>query len=432
MKKSSTFQIVVLGIFGTLAVAGVLVFALAVSQNTAAQIGSVTVWGTLDQGAWSTVLRQIGEENPALSQVTYVQKDPATYEKELTTALAAGEGPDLFLMRGDAVMRDIGKAFPIPYDVISQDQYQQLFIDATNVYLTPEGIIAMPILVDPLVLYWNRDMLADAGYAAPPALWLDVSPVVRKTTRRDDAGTILKSGIAFGEYRNVNDAKDIVALLILQAGGLLTARDSQGNLIPALSSRVAGASKAGESALAFYTQFANPARDDYSWNRSLPDAQDAFAAGDVALYVGFASERAVIARKNPNLSFAAAPMPQLSKDMNALTTARTYALATARTGARPTTAASVAYTLSGAAPSAALSAALGIPSALRVLLSVSATSTNYMVNNQAIIARTWIDPEPSETSDIFRAMIEDTVSGAVTASEAVQRADQQLGRIIGL
>jgi ABC-type glycerol-3-phosphate transport system substrate-binding protein len=432
MKKSSTFQLIVLGVFGTLAVAGVLVFALAVSQNTAAQIGSVTVWGTLDQGAWSTVLRQIGEENPALSQVTYVQKDPATYEKELTTALAAGEGPDLFIMRNDAVVRDIGKAFPIPYDVISQDQYRQIFIDATNVYLTQDGIIGMPILVDPLVLYWNRDMLADAGYPAPPALWLDVSPVVRKTTRRDDAGTILKSGIAFGEYRNVNDAKDIVALLIMQAGGLLTARDSQGNLTPALSSRVAGASKAGESALAFYTQFANPARDDYAWNRSLPDAQDAFAAGDVALYVGFASERAVIARKNPNLSFAAAPIPQLSKDMNAITTARTYALATSRTGARPTTAASVAYTLSGAAPSAALSAALGIPSSLRALLSVPATSTSYMVNNQAIIARTWVDPEPSETGDIFRAMIEDTVSGAVTASEAVQRADQQLGRVIGL
>lgn len=432
MKKSSTFQLIVLGIFGALAVAGVLVFALAVSQNTAAQIGSVTVWGTLDQGAWSTVLRQIGEENPALSQVTYVQKDPATYEKELTTALAAGQGPDLFIMRGDAVMRDIGKAFPIPYDVISQDQYRQLFIDATNVYLTQDGIIAMPILVDPLVIYWNRDMLADAGYPAPPALWLDVSPLVRKTTRRDDAGTILKSGIAFGEYRNVNDAKDIVALLIMQAGGLLTARDSQGNLVPALSSRVAGASKAGENALAFYTQFANPSRDDYSWNRSLPDAQDAFAAGDVALYVGFASERAVIARKNPNLNFAIAPIPQLSKDMNAITTAHTYALATSRTGTRPTTAASVAYTLSGTAPSSALSSALGMPSALRALLSVPATSTSYMVNNQAIIARTWIDPEPSETGDIFRAMIEDTVSGAVTASEAVQRADQQLGRIIGL
>lgn len=432
MKKSSTFQFIVLGIFGTLAVAGVLVFALAVSKNTAAQIGSVTVWGTLDQGAWSTVLRQIGEDNPALSQVTYVQKDPATYEKELTAALAAGQGPDLFIMRGDAVMRDIGKAFPIPYDVISQDQYRQLFIDATNVYLTQGGITAMPILVDPLVLYWNRDMLADAGYPAPPVLWLDVSPLVRKTTRRDDAGTILKSGIAFGEYRNVNDAKDIVALLIMQAGGLLTAHDSQGNLVPALSSRVGGASKAGESALAFYTQFANPARDDYSWNRSLPDAQDAFAAGDVALYVGFASERAVIARKNPNLNFAIAPIPQLSKDMNAITTARTYALATSRTGARPTTAASVAYTLSGAVPSSALSSALGIPSALRSLLAVPATSTSYMVNNQAIIARTWVDPEPSETGDIFRAMIEDTVSGAVTASEAVQRADQQLGRIIGL
>lgn len=430
--KSSPFQLILLGLFGVLAVAGVLVFALAVSQSAGTQIGSVTIWGTLDQGAWSTVLRQISEENPALSQIVYEQKDPATYRKELTDALASGKGPDLFVMSGDSVVYDAGKAFPIPFDVISPDIYTGTFIDATNVYLTPEGILGIPILVDPLVLYWNRDMLATAGFADPPRMWYEVLPMVQLITRKDDAGVISKSGIAFGEFENVDDAKDIMTLLILQAGGQITTRDSQGNLTPALSSRVGGSSKAAESALDYYTQFADPAKETYSWNRSLLDAQDAFAAGDVGLYIGFASERAIITRKNPNLNFAVAPVPQLAGRDSALTVARTYALATSRTGARPRVAASVAYTLANPVPASALSLALGLPSSLRALLRVPATSTYAMVNSQAIIARGWIDPDPQGTADVFRAMIEDTVSGSVTISEAIQRADQQIGKLIGL
>ncbi|MBM3272271.1 extracellular solute-binding protein [Candidatus Kaiserbacteria bacterium] len=429
---SSPFQLILLGTFGALAVAGVLVFALAVSKSTGQQIGSVTIWGTLDQSAWSAVLRQIAEENAALSQVTYEQKDPVTYRKELTDALASGKGPDLFIMMGDSVVFDAGKAFPIPYEIISRDIYTNLFIDATNVYMTADGVLAVPILVDPLVLYWNRDLMAAAGLATPPKFWYEVPVMSQKMTRKDDAGVISKSGIAFGEYRNVGNAKDVVSLLILQAGGQITARDSQGNLVPALSSRVGGSSESAESALDFFTQFADPAKDIYAWNRSLLDAQDAFAAGDVGLYVGFASEKAIIARKNPNLNFAVSPVPQLSAQGPALTVARTYGLATSRTGARPNVAASVAYTLSDPGPAAALSLALGLPSARRDILRVPATSTYAMVNSQAILARSWIDPDPQGTADAFRAMIEDTVSGAVTVSEGVQRADQQIGKLIGL
>lgn len=431
-KKSTPFQLILLGIFGALAVAGVLVFALAVSRSTGNSVGEIKIWGTLDQGAFSTVLRQAAENDPTLAQVTYEQKDPATYEQDLTNALASGAGPDLFLLRGDYAMHDAGKVVIIPDTSLSVQQFQTAFIDAANVYLSPEGVIGVPILVDPLILFWNRDLLASGGYANPPRLWSEVSPMVQKLTKRDDAGSIQQSGIAFGEYKNVNDAKDILALLIMQAGGVITTRDTQGNLIPAIASRSVGSSKASENALAFYTEFANPSRDDYSWNRSLPDAQDAFASGDAALYVGFASEQALIARKNPNLNFAAAPIPQLSDKVAAVGGGRTYALAVSRTGKHPDAALTVAYALAGATAAKSLSIALGIPPARRDLLAQPGNGEDALPYRQTIIARGWVDPDPTATADVFRGMIEDTVSGATTLSEAVQRADQQLAHIIGL
>src|SRR3989344_6802553 len=101
MKGLSVFQIVLIATFGAIAIAAVLIFAFAVGGNTTNTVGQVEVWGTLDQTAFNTVIRQALENDTRLSQVTYVQKSPDTYTYDLTNALAEGQGPDLFLLRQD-------------------------------------------------------------------------------------------------------------------------------------------------------------------------------------------------------------------------------------------------------------------------------------------------------------------------------------------
>ncbi len=431
-KKLSMFQIILLVSFGGLAIAGILIFAFAVGGGGSTSLGSVTIWGTLDQTAFTTVLRQASDNDPKLSGVTYVKKDEATYASELTNALASGTGPDLFLMRQDRAVVDAGKVAAIPYDLISRQQFEGTFVDAAAPYLAQNGIVGFPILVDPMVLYWNKDMLATAGYSQPPQNWGQLFSMAQKLTKRDESGSILKSAIAFGEYRNIPNAKDIVAMLISQAGGAPTTYDSSGRIVSTLVPKIAGAARSTEDALRFYTEFADPSKSDYSWNRSLPNAQDAFASGDLALYVGYASEESLIARKNPNLSFAVAPMPQTVNAPRAVTGGRVYALAASRSGANPSAAITAASLIASSEVAGGLSVALGIPSARRDVLAVGATGNDDLYNRMAIIARTWFDPDPSQTDDIFRAMIEDTTSGAMLLSQAVQRADQQMGRLLGL
>ena len=434
MKSLSVFQAILLAIFGALAVSGILVFAIFVGGGGGSAIGPITVWGTLNANAFAVVIRQAAEKESRLAQVTYVEKDPTTYESELTDALASGRGPDLFLLRQDYAMKDAGRIQAIPSNILpdaDEARFKDTFIEAANVYTGTTGILGIPLLADPLVMYWNRDMFSSAGFARPPQTWGELNGIAQKVVKRNDAGIIEKAAVAFGEYANVNNAKDILSMLILQAGGRITLQDSTGRLVPALSTRTGEPAQATESALRFYTEFADPSKTSYSWNRALPTSRAAFSSGDLALYFGYASEAAQIARANPNLNFAIAPMPQTTNADRATNGARVYALAVTRTSKNPQGAITVAALLASAQLSQSLSIALGIPSARRDVLSIPSEGNDDLFNKQAIIARSWIDPDPEKTSGIFRAMIESVTTGRARLSEAVQRADQEMAEVIG-
>lgn len=449
MKNLSVFQVTLLAVFAALAVSGVLIFALVLGAGSGNSIGPIVIWGTLDQAPITVALRQAIEDDSRLSQVSYVQRDPATYSTDITNALANGEGPDVFLLRQDAVVRDAGKVGVVPYEFLPEEEFRKTFVEAASPYLVSAGVLAFPVLVDPMVMYWNRDLLASAGYAEPPAHWDEVTDLATKVVKLDSSGSIKKSGVAFGEYQNVEHAKDILSILILQAGGSITQKDGSGRLVPSLALRVAGPQQAAESALRFYTEFADPSKVHYSWNRALPNSRAAFAAGDLALYFGYASEARPLARTNPNLSFSMAPIPQLRKDAASdspdITVARVYALATARNTRNPQGAITVASIIASKRLSRAISLALGIPSARRDVLSEAAAaspSQNPVLGSgrcagqqvdacSVNIARSWTDPDPDRTNTIFRAMIESVTTGSARLTEAISRANQEIAQILG-
>lgn len=441
--KSSSFQIILLAIFGAFAVAGVLIFAFLVGSNSSSSIGAVTIWGTFDEAAMQTILRQMSEEDTRLRQVTYVEKNEDTYANDLTNALASGNGPDLFFLPHDNAYVDSQKIAAFPYETFSKEQFNNLFVEATQTFLSPEGVVAVPVVVDPYVLFWNRDMLAAAGFAKPPAYWNEVYDMARvitdcqKTNATnttvpvgcDDSRSIKRATIGFGEYRNVDHAKHILGLLIQQAGGTVTRRDSTGALTPTLMAAGSVIAQPGESAVNYFTSFANPALDAYSWNRSLPSSRTMFGSGGLALYVGRASEEALIRRLNPNLNFAIAPMPQI-KNVNSISNmAVAYGLAIPKATKNPAGAQTVAFLLASPAPSKAFATVLGMTSARRDVLSEGGQGNEELFIRQTLIARTWEDPDPAKTDEIFRDMIESITSGAAKIVEALQRGDQAMRQL---
>ena len=431
MKKLSGFQLTLLAVFGACAVSGVLIFAIATSTAKNSSVGPVTIWGTVDSSTFTSMIQTAANTYPALSGATYVQKDSKTYASDLTAAWAAGSGPDLFLMTQDQAVMDAGEVVLFPYASVPLTQFQNAFIEGANPFLVPKGIVALPIAADPLVLYWNKDLLATASYAQPPQYWDQLFDMATKITQRDDAGTILKSAVALGEYQNIDDAKDILAALILQAGGTLTTYDTTGRLESSISKAgISSSEPAVETALRFYTEFSDPSKTDYTWNGSLSEASQEFAQGNLALYVGYASEEQLMKKENPNLNFAVAALPQIRHAAHSIDVARVYGLAVTRTSHNISGAQAVAAALAGTENSAAYANAFGLSSARRDVLSQTTTGDQTLFNAETIVSYGWADPNPGKTATMFQAMIENTTSGSMLIGDAVGRADAQMTQII--
>ncbi len=225
----STFQIVVLGIFGTLIILGLGIFAAFGGVFSGGGVGAVTVWGTVDQQTMDGIIDALHTTNKALDSVTYVEKDPDTYNQDLVNAMASGKGPDLFLLSGEDLTSFTDKVFTIPYNIIPQGSFLASFVDEGQLFLTPQGALALPFVLDPLVMYWNRDLFASSGIASPPQYWNDFLSLAPKMTSLDSASNVKKSAVALGEWRNIPTAKAMLSTLFMQAGDNIVGRDGAGN-----------------------------------------------------------------------------------------------------------------------------------------------------------------------------------------------------------
>lgn len=436
MKQISTFQIVLLSSFGALAIAAVLIFSFVLSQSSSNAIGPVSIWGTFDQASMQQVIDNFATAQPNLESARYTQKDPATYRDDLTNAFASGEGPDLFFIMEDEAYMQRDRIRLIAPESLTLSQFQNSFIEGAAPFASIEGTSALPLLADPLVMYWNKDLLAASNKPQPPQYWDQLFDFARTVTKKNEDGTLSVSTIAFGTYDNVDHAKEILSMLIYQAGGSITTHGANGALVSGLVRDSSGESgvPAVPAAVRFYTGFADSSKQDYSWNRSFPDSQKAFTAGSLALYIGLASEKAAIAAANPNLNFGVASVPQIRNGKTLANSGRVHGVAVAKNAVNPIGGYTVAAIMASGDFSAALSAAFGLPSARRDLLerglaqpnaSLAASEAN-IISAATILMRTWTDPDPVKTDDIFRAMIEDTTSGALLLSEAISRAEQQI------
>jgi ABC-type glycerol-3-phosphate transport system substrate-binding protein len=431
MGNLSTFQIIVIGLCVVFVIVGVGVFAAFGGLLGGSRVGPVTVWGTLDAGVMSTVIEGLRPNDSSLDAVHYVQKDAATYNQTLLNAMAAGQGPDLFLVTQDNIQSFADKITPIPYGAFSQGAFAGSYIDEGSLFLIPQGSLALPFIVDPLVMYWNRDLFAGVGLAQAPVYWNDLITIAPKITSFSGGRSVSKSAVALGEWQNIVNAKAILSTIFMQTGDPVVARDDAGVPTPVFGLTPSQAQRnPAESALQFYTEFANPIKTTYSWNASLPKSSDAFTAGDLAIYFGFAGEYPAIAARNPNLHFSVAPMPQLQGNSTHLTFGRLTGVAVSRSAANPQGALTVAQSLSGQRASAALTAALFLPPARRdVALDTSNNAAMQVFVQSSLISRAWLDPAPAQTDAIFKTMIQSVVSGAQLPGGAVAEGAQQLQQI---
>jgi ABC-type glycerol-3-phosphate transport system substrate-binding protein len=436
----SKFQLFFLGGLILAVLLAILVFALNKSSNSGQVVG-VTVWGTLPQKTMDAFLQNLAVKNALDAKkvgVTYVAKSPETFDQEVVEAVASGKGPDAVLISQDAALQYLDKTILIPYTSFPERSFkdpQTGYIQEAELFLTKQGIEAVPFAVDPMVMYWNRTLFTNAGIPTPPTLWSQLyatDGVISKVNKIDVNHNIVKTALALGTYRNILHAKDILSLLMFQAGAPIVVRDAEGILQSALTvSNSTVAQNGAQAALSFYTQFADPVKNIYSWNTALSLSRDAFTAGDLALYFGYASELDNLYARNPNLNFDVALMPQSQSSVANVTYGKVYGLSILKSSVKAASTANAIFTLTASPQQAVWSNTSGLPPVTRDLLALKPTGPFMSVFfTAALQSQGWLDPNRSATDAIFSDMVGSVLSGSKQLGDAVQSGNNRLMQLL--
>jgi ABC-type glycerol-3-phosphate transport system substrate-binding protein len=431
MKNISAFQAILYTVFGLAALIGLFVFATYTSKSGQGTIGTVHVWGTLPEDEMNTLLTALGQDVRDLQEVTYEEKNPSTLPTDLAAAIATGASPDLVLDSQENLLSIARFLTVIPPSTLSTSAFAGAFIAGADVFQGVSGYYGVPFLVDPLVLYSNRAILASAGVAKPPATWEALTGLVPKIALFTPNRQIQRGLIALGSYDNVHNARAILSTLFLQTGVPITGYSANGSLSGNLGANSASGVPPGISVLGFYTQFADPAKVSYTWNASLGDSQRAFQVGELALYLGFASEARYLQAANPNLSFMVSPAPQPGTAAVKNVYGRIYAFMIPNGAPNPAGAYQAAALLTDVRAQAAAAALTGLaPAALDQLANVPGDPLGASAYTSALYTVAWLSPAAAATDQVFGGMINSVISGRLGVEPALGVAEQALTSLI--
>lgn len=295
---------------------------------------TLTMWGLFDsEEVFQPLINdfQLIHKN---IKVNYIKKDFDEYELKTSEALAAGTGPDIWMIRNDWMPRHYEKLVPLSEGVINIDKknksdleiYKDKFAPiAATENIIDEKIYGIPFSIDTLALYYNQDIFrakikqfddekktSESRFLEnPPQTWDDVIRTNEMLTIKN-GNNISRSGLAFGTAGNTDHSQDILAMFMLQNRTEMVSADKQTATFNLPIQKASGEPVyAGTKALEFYTGFSNPSKQTYSWNNSMPNSIDAFIDGKAAMMINYSYLQKVILQRAPNLNYAIAPLPQI-------------------------------------------------------------------------------------------------------------------------
>ncbi len=429
--KLTQKQIIIIAFgFVIVIIVGIIVFLNLRHVNTSSQ-AKLLVWGTDDPKAMSDMFNAYQSAHSG-SQITYKQIDPASYETDLLSALAAGTGPDVFEINDHDL--PIWENVLAPMPTANAEQFSavtlqndfptvvgQDFVDGGNIY-------ALPLSLDTLAMIYNKDLVDSAGIAELPTTWDDFDADVARLRVEDAQGQLTQAAAAIGgSNASIANATDILYLLMLQNGTEMTTP----NYSSAVFANGNNNADPGLDAFNFYLQFSNPGSPYYTWDDSMGDAEDSFVQGKTAILFDYASAINDIKQKAPFLDIGVAPMPQPTNASVFVNYPNYEGLAVARYG-QVASAWDFVITLATTQSEVAMyNNDTGTPPALRSAIQANANDPVMSVfGTQALTARSWHEVNATEIDDTMNAAIVSVLNGSSDSTKALQTAQSGVNGII--
>lgn len=387
---------------------------------------SLEFWGVYDtRQNIAQVTAAFQQTSPGV-KINYTQLSYDEYERKLVDALAAGTGPDIVMIHHTWLAKHKSKLAPMPdvsrvvqdYKFMTPTEFQTQYVDVAYKDLIVDGkIYGLPLFVDTLALFYNKDMFNTAGITRPPKSWEEFNEAVQLLTKFDEDGNIIQAGAAMGTARTINRSTDILTGLMLQNG---TAMTNATNTSVTFSKTVSG-QRVGENALEYYTDFANPKKSVYTWNDQQHYSIDAFVEGKLAMMFNYSHQIPLIRGRFERLNFAIAPFPQFD-ELKAVTPTNYWAVGVTALSKKQDVAWRFLSYLTSQPGALAYLGATSRPSARRDIIDIQRNDPTLGVFAvQALSAKSWYQADNSAIDQILADMI-DEVNIKKTAIRAALRA----------
>jgi ABC-type glycerol-3-phosphate transport system substrate-binding protein len=310
----------------------------------------LNVWAvTDDEDAYQTAITAFRKDHPFV-EVKFKRYRLEEYESAMLNALAEDQGPDVFLIHNTWVDKYLSKIQPEPKtansafqvstsgngnvayevrtipltsvrtirndfaDVVGKDAIRKVNVAAAGKDpVLEERVVGIPQSVDTLALYYNKDLLNASGIATPPDTWDQFQAQVKRVTRYASDGSIARAGAGIGLGSNVERSPDIISLLMMQNGTEMTDEDGDPTFTRTPQALQEAKTQApGVEALQFYSAFATPSKDAYTWNVSQPNSLNAFIQGTSGFFLGYSYHLPLIKARAPKLNLGISRAPQIS------------------------------------------------------------------------------------------------------------------------
>lgn len=345
MKKIWHHSIIALSVTGLI----ILLTGCATTQDV--KPFSLTIWGVQESGdEWSPLIKEIISAHPGV-KISYQQKNELNYRQELLEALAAGKGPDIFavpageLNKYEPLLQASPSKYTLPIKkikktiiqqqevVVSQDytgltvnQLNKNFVKTVAEDVVLNGkIMALPLAVDTIMLGYNQSLLDAARIPQPPTNWTTFKDSVVQLTKRDSAGEFRQIGAAMGGGSNITNSADIVMMIMMQNGVAISKTHA-----PNFTADNEDEGSAAAEALRFYTDFAQPTKETYTWNTKQPSSLEMLGNGRAAMGFITPLQAKQIRQQHSSLPLVLTTVPQLNDDSIPITVANYWVYGVAK------------------------------------------------------------------------------------------------------
>ena len=355
--------------------------------------------------------------------------------------MAEGVGPDIFLIGNSWIGRYKNKIIQMPtiapyaqeisnpMPIMNIADVQNNFVDTVSYDALANGniIYGLPLSVDTLALYYNKDILNNAGISQPPRTWTALKDSISKLRKIEATGKITQAGISLGTARNIEGATDILSLLMLQGGTPMVNYDKTSATFSQNVEVGDNIYSPGVDALKFYTAFADSSKEAYTWNSSMVGSLDNFVQGKSAMMLGYSYHANEIKKRSPHLNFGISECPQIRGSEIDVNYANYWTFVVSRNTTSPNVAWDFIKFMTSKEEATKYLDVAQVPTARKDLVLTQTEDANLRVfTSQVLTARSWYKKDSNAVEEIFLNMIDSVNRKEKTYSEAIKYAESRV------